>query len=141
MSKASKYFLLLLILGGAAGYYAWHLYTKPVARTTEVKTDFSVASEVLFADFETDEVSANTKYLDKFIEVKGTVRSKSTDEMGVNVVLEAGNDFFGINCAMEKGQEDIIGKVNEGDAITVKGKCAGFNGDVVLVNGILVLEK
>jgi hypothetical protein len=138
MSKSSKVFFILLILAGAGGYYAWYLLTKPVANTGDVKTELSVSSSELFSDYEIDEVAANVKYLDKFMEVSGQVRSKSTDEMGVNLVLEAGNDFFGINCAMEKGQEEIISTFNEGDEIIVKGKCAGFNGDVVLVNGILV---
>lgn len=138
MSKGFKISIVLLIVVMAGGYYAWHLYNKPVASTLEVKTDYTVQSKVLFADFEADETAANAKYLDKFIEVSGVVRSKNQDEMGVNLVLEAGNDFFGINCAIEKGQEEAVEKVKDGDQVTIKGKCAGFNGDVVLVGGIIV---
>lgn len=138
MSKGLKVLIVILIAIAGGGYYAWHLYNKPVASTVEVKTELAVTSEALFSEYESDEAAANAKYLDKFIEVTGVVRSKNQDDMGVNLVLEAGNDFFGINCAIEKGQEAAVETINEGDKVTIKGKCAGFNGDVVLVGGIVV---
>lgn len=134
-----KMILFLLILAVAGGiYYGWHLYTRKVDSTTVLKTDHVVAPEELFKAYTEDETTAMAEFSGKVLELHGIVRSTDSDSLGWNLVMEAGDDFFGINCAMEVGQGERMKSVSAGDSIKIKGKCSGFNGDVVLVQCIVL---
>lgn len=134
-----KTIFILLILAVAGGvYYGWHLYSRKVDSTTVLKTDHVIAPDELFRAYSEDETSAMTKFSGKILELNGVVRSTDNDSLGWNLVMEAGDDFFGINCAMEAGQEERMKSVSEGDSLKIKGKCSGFNGDVVLVQCIVL---
>lgn len=133
-----KTIFFILILGVAGGvYYSWYLYNRKVESTTVLKTDFVIAPDELFKAYSEDEKAAMAKFSGKILELQGVVRSTGSDSLGWNLVMEAGDDFFGINCAMETGQEKRMKAVLAGDPIKIKGKCSGFNGDVVLVQCIV----
>ena len=47
-------------------------------------------------------MEANSKYLDKIIEVSGVVKESTTDENGMtSLTLESGNDMFGVICQLD----------------------------------------
>ena len=127
---------ILVVLGGS---YAYYLYNKPVADTTNIDATYSITADDLFSQFEVDETSANAKYLGKIIEVKGKVREFSIGDSGeLNLVLASGSDFFGINCGLSKGQSAEYKNYKQGDSITIKGECSGISMDVVLTRCVIV---
>lgn len=136
MKKTILYLLILAVAGGV--FYGWYLYTRKVDSTTVLKTDFVIAPDELFKAYSEDETAAMAKFSGKVLELNGVVRSTGSDTLGWNLVMEAGDDFFGINCAMEAGQAERMKSVSAGDSINIKGKCSGFNGDVVLVQCIVL---
>lgn len=135
MKKTILFVLILAVAGGV--YYGWYQYTRKVDSTTVLKTDIVIAPDELFKSYSEDEAAAIAKFSGKVLELSGIVRSTGSDSLGWNLVMEAGDDFFGINCAMEAGQEESMNAVVAGDSIKIKGKCSGFNGDVVLVQCIV----
>lgn len=136
MKKTIVYLLILAVAIGV--YYGWYIYNRKVDSTTALKTDLVIAPEDLFRSYSEDETTAMTKFSGKILELYGVVRSTGNDSLGWNLVMEAGDDFFGINCAMEAGQEEGMQSVTVGDSLKIKGKCSGFNGDVVLVQCIVL---
>lgn len=134
-----KLLIIILILIAGAASYGYYLYNKPRSGAADMKTAYKVDAKSLFAEFNTDENTANGKYLGKAIEVSGTVRSVETDDRGtMNVAIET-NEMGAVNCQFEKKEK--MPALKEGSNVVVKGVCSGFLLDVVLVDCEILNEK
>lgn len=129
MKKALPIVFILVLVGGGIAYY---MYNKPVEGAGSMDTDFKITSTELFSEFETNETASNEKYLDKAIEVTGTIQSVTSDENGLSVFLDGGM-MFGIKCEYDPNAEHKRTNFKKGESITVKGVCTGMLSDVVLV--------
>lgn len=129
LKKALLAILVLGLIGLAVGYYLWN---KPHENIEAAKPDIAVSAADLFAAFETDENAANAEYLDKIIEVSGTVAESGTNEDGsARVVLESGG-MFGVACSLDPLTKHPRTVFPVGEQIRLKGKCSGYNLDVQL---------
>ena len=98
------------------------------------KADVAISAPDLFAEFSADEATANTSYLDKVIQVEGTVKEVSQSADGLTkVTLESGDDMFGVICQLDQLSEHKRTDFQTGESVTFKGKCTGMLMDVVLV--------
>src|SRR5690606_11904509 len=96
--------------------------------------DFVVAAPAFFSEFELDETAANLKYLDKVIEISGSVRSFSKDEEGiVSITLGTDNELSGVICQLDQLTTHKRTTFESGEAVKFKGICTGMLMDVVLV--------
>lgn len=110
--------LIIVICGCGVVYYMLH---KP-ADKVEDHSSIAVAAGTLVKEFSADEKKANEKYLNKVIEVSGTVsESEKNQDGGVMIVLETGDPMAGIQCAMR----DKTTTSSKGQNITIKGFCSG----------------
>ncbi len=129
-----KYLIILAILAVAGMVIGYSIYNKPHQNIAKAGSDFQMTATELFDSFEADEAAANKKYLDKIIEVSGTVREVKTGEEGsATVILEAGSMMFGVSCQLDPLTKHKRTDFKEGEAIILKGKCTGILMDVVLV--------
>jgi hypothetical protein len=134
-----KILLAVLVIALLGGGYAWYLYNKPVADTGDLDAALTVTADQLFSDFESNETDANKKYLGKIIRVNGTVKDVSIGDGGeLNLVMNSGNDMFGVNCGLSKGQETAYKDYQVGDSISIKGECTGLSLDVVMTRCVIV---
>lgn len=126
-------FLCLAAIGGGVGYYMWN---KPHQKAEDVKGIVVTVSEVA-NEFTTDQKKAEANYLDKVIEVAGTVNEVNENQDGQLLLMLGGEDpTASVQCAMrDKGIS-----VKEGDAVKVKGFCSGLSlfDDVMLTDCVLV---
>lgn len=135
-----KWIKVLLIAGGIGligglGLLYW-IFNKP-HRDVAKEKGIQLTAQQLFDAFRNDEATANKLYLDKAIELSGTVADVSTNQEGQKVVNFSTNDpFFTINCTFKTDP----GNLQPGDAIVFKGICTGFIPDasVVINEGVLV---
>ncbi len=136
MKKYLKYIILLVFIGGAFGFY---MYNKPHKNISKAKTDLELSAIQLFADFENNEADANTKYLDKVMEVEGVVKEITKDENGLtSITLDAGGEMFGVICQMDNLAKHKRTDFKEGETVKFKGICTGVLMDVVLVRCVEV---
>jgi tRNA_anti-like len=130
IKKLSLLFILLLAVAGGVGYY---LYNKPVAKTTELKADFTLSSTELYNAFDADEEAANKKFNDKVIVVSGKVSEVDlSDAQKIAVMLDTGSPMGYINCSFYNEEIARVRNVVKGSAVTIKGKCTGKLADVIL---------
>jgi len=123
--------LALGIIGGGIGY---NMYNKSHDDLNASSADFSVTPKVLFEEFETDETSANTKYLDKTIEVKGIIKSL---ELSTNsIYLDTGNEMYAIKCEFENSVG--LNSYEAGSEVIIRGVCSGLLMDVVLNRCVII---
>lgn len=106
-----------------------------------LKTDFYIEATDLYSEFEADEQAATGKFGGKIVEVSGSVETKERNEWG-NVTITFIDPFNGVTCTIDSLQElsqpEMIGKVKEGDRITVKGRCDGMLTDVKIVRCVIL---
>jgi len=105
---------------------------RPASKTVQKeKPEFIFEASALVKEFETDEQTANTLYLDKIIEVSGTVDDITEDETVIIVTLKDPGSISGILCSFDKS---TVASENfeKGEKIDVKGICTGYLMDVVL---------
>lgn len=126
MKKYIIVIVVLLLLGLLGGTY---MFNKPLENISTMKTDFQMDASSLLAAFEENETSANTKFLDKVIEIKGIVQKSENKDGKHTIYIDADNAMSGVIFQLEDAEEGI--KV--GDEITLKGICTGYLMDVVLV--------
>ncbi|MBX2906429.1 MAG: hypothetical protein KF744_10355 [Taibaiella sp.] len=110
--------VLLAAIGVGTGIYLF--YKKP--ETVDDKKGIAVTAIELAKEFGANEQAANTKYLNKVIEVSGVVsETEQNQDGGLMVILDTGDPMAGVQCAMrEKGIQ-----VQKGKEMTIKGFCSG----------------
>jgi RecJ-like exonuclease len=122
---------LIVVLSGIC--IAVYLYYEEAVDTGSVKPDFIITATQLQKEFESDEAAASSKYINKVLQVSGTIASiKQTEGSNVNITLKTESDLSSVICTFPASR--ITSKINEGEEITVKGQCSGFLMDVLLNN-------
>jgi hypothetical protein len=115
MSKKVKIIfvsLVVIALVGLLGYnYVMHGGERNLA--TE-KTDFTVTSANITAEFTKDIEASNKKYLEKAVAITGTITSANATEVIIdNVII----------CNLKK----LDSSIKKGQAVTVKGRIVGYD--------------
>jgi hypothetical protein len=139
MKKLWKYILIVGIIGIiTAVIVSLYVFRKTDDSVAKQTPDFKLSCSQIVSEFEKDEPQANTKYLDKIIEVEGTIAELSSDTSGVNIILRDENETSGICCSFGKSQKIDITELKLGSKIVIKGICTGYLMDVVLNRGAIV---
>ncbi len=134
-----KTFILIGILALVGFMMGLYIYNKPHKNMNRTSADINIEALELFQAYEGNEEAANQMYLDKVIQVQGTIRAIEKDETGqVNVTLDTGSDLFGIRCQMDELSDPANFSALKGEKITLKGICTGMLMDVVLVRCVKV---
>ena len=137
MKKWKKIVLIIIVLGVlGAGSVVLYVYLKPHRDVLNEK-GVQLSAQKLFDAFKANEADANTKYLDKAIELTGEVADITTNQDGNTVVNFKTNDpLFMINCTFKTKP----GELKPGQNITFTGICTGYipDANVVINEGVLV---
>jgi len=129
-------FVLVLILLGISGFGVYHYLWRANDPMKGQKSDYQVLAHEWVEEFKINEQAANQKYADRIVEAKGVVRDVLTDSLGgVNIILETGDSFMGVNCSMESGQA----KPSKGsDTLVVRGAFSAYTMDVCMTRCVIV---
>lgn len=131
-----KALLIIGLLGLLALAYGLYEYQRPVGSLTNEVANFSLPASTFFQEFEADENAANAKYLDKIIRVTGQVKGTDFEGDSPNIVLETGDEMFGVVCQLDPTKA-LPTQLAVGTTVNIKGNCTGKLMDVVLVNCII----
>lgn len=116
--------------------YGLFVYYKPT-RDVKEEAGIKISAEAIFDSFTVNENKANQLYLNKAIEVSGTVAEIKKNQEGQAVVyLRTSDPIFGVNCTFKEDP----GSVAPGKTIRFKGICTGYLSDVIINQGIIVKD-
>jgi hypothetical protein len=105
----------------------------------KAKPDFIITATLLQKEFEDDEAAASSKYINKILEVTGTIASiKPADKQIISISLNTASGLSSIICTFEAINDPS--RLRNGDEITLRGECSGFLMDVLL-NNCALIEK
>jgi len=133
--KIALFVVFFIALGGILA--ALIMYNKKHTDTAKAKPDFVVTATLLQKEFEDNETDASTKYINKIVEVTGTIASvKQSENKSVNITLITGSDMSSVICTFTTLADPATLKA--GDAVTIRGECSGYLMDVLLNNCSLI---
>lgn len=124
--------LLVLVLAGAG--WGWYLYDKPHRSAAGVSADVTITADSLYHQYQTNERSADQRFMGKVIKVSGhlaEIQRSGNSEIWI-LAAEAGA-AGGINCQLFAGTT-VDHEPKPGDAVILKGRCTGFLMDVNLTD-------
>lgn len=124
-----KIILIVLVIVVAAAGFAYYKYNEKNPDFAAEKPDVTVDALALIAAFEKDSASANRQYLDKIIQVSGTV--KSVDTSGV-IFLGNAEQQSSIVCGLDERHREDLKQAAVGSTITVQGKYTGYKAETML---------
>ncbi|MEE9407954.1 MAG: hypothetical protein V3V28_07760 [Polaribacter sp.] len=139
--KTKKIIISIFILGFIGAFVAYKMYNKPHVNVANEKADITLTANKILADFSTDETTANTKYLEKIVQVKGVVSKVEVEnEIGI-ITLETNDEFGSVICHLTPLASKNITKIKERQELVLKGICTGYLMDVILVKSIIINKK
>lgn len=114
-----KRLILIILIGamiaGAAFLYVWY---KPHRNIQNEKSKFSLTAGSLHEAYLADEANANSLYLDKTIEISGTI---SDVKEGIIIL----NDLVVCNLLEGEGMKAV--QLGQGKKVSIKGRVTGFD--------------
>ena len=113
MKKVGIAILVLVIIGGAIGFY---LYNKPHRDYQEEEPSYTLNANELAISYAEDQTQANALYLDQVVVVEGVIIEKQ--EKGL--IIEP-------NIFVTVRDTSFLRKVQEGDEIGIKGRVLGYD--------------
>lgn len=119
---------ILVIFGGYLGYRG---FDRKKADVKEMEPEFQVTADELMTSYEADEAGADVNYLDKIIEVTGTVDEVITNEDNSVTVALTTSGLGRVNCTLRKTESSDI---ESGTEMTLRGECKGYLIDVIMTN-------
>jgi hypothetical protein len=113
--------LILIVVAAIIGY---RIYSRQTPDVVQDDPDVTVTAKDLIAAFEKDTAAAFKMYVDKIVEVTGTI--KSVDTSGAVVMGEEGTPsevVIGLDRRHIKDAE----KIKVGSVAVLQGICSGYN--------------
>ena len=105
-----------------------------IAATDDGKTT-TINAFQLVDDYKNNEVAADERYKGKVLEVSGSIESIGKDLMDTMYVSFGGGGKFElrrVQCFFDDSETDKLAKLSKGQWITIKGRCDGLMGNVLL---------
>jgi len=135
--KIALFVVLIIAISGILA--ALILFNKKHPDTAKAKPDYVINATALQKEFEDNEKTASARYINKILEVSGTIASLTpADSNHLNISLKTGSDLSSVICTFT-GINDPS-KFKPGDVITLRGECSGFLMDVLLNNCATIIN-
>ncbi|MDP3357752.1 MAG: hypothetical protein Q8S41_00260 [Lutibacter sp.] len=129
--------LIVLVLIIISLFFIINLYNKPFIDIKKSNPELEVTAQEILDDYLADEYSANEKYVDNLIQIKGEIAEISFDK-GISIItLKDRSGFSSIICHMLPETNLNVLKLKKGSQITIKGVCTGYLFDIMMVRCIL----
>lgn len=131
---------IFIIISIACIIGVYYVFNHKEIDTRKAKTEISITTNELFKDFNSDKEESLDQYIEKAMEIKGTLY-QVTHRGGKYSLLLRGNQIDKlVLCEMQKDQASIVESLKIGDEVKVKGILKGFLMDAILLNCIVLEE-
>ena len=115
-----------------------NIYNTPHLDIEKSKADLIITAQNLLDDYQKDENSANKKYVDNLIQIKGVISKISINDGSSIITFNDANGESSVMCHMSPDQNLNVLKLKKDSQIAIKGICTGYLLDVIMVRCVLV---
>ena len=139
MRKMTKliYAIAVVAITALGGYYYVFVYSKTHHRNVQSEKGIVIQADSLSAAYQADEKNANALYLNKAVEISGTIVSIDKNQEGkITLIIGRADSFSNVSVTLIS-TTPISQKI--GETITIKGVCTGALSDVIITEGVVKL--
>ena len=139
MRKMTKliYAIAVVAITALGGYYYVFVYSKTHHRNVQSEKGIVIQADSLSAAYQANEKNANALYLNKAVEVSGTIVSIDKNQEGkITIILGRSDSFSNVSVTLIS-TAPLTQKI--GETITIKGVCTGALSDVIVTEGVVKL--
>lgn len=138
MKKIIATIFIILILAVASIWYFIFYRPTHYKRDITVEKYIGINAADIVKEFQTNEDSANKKYLNKIIQVTGVVGDAKKNQNGKMVLtLNGADNMSNVICTLQSDNATAT----TGTTVTLKGICTGYLMDVIIIDAILIDNK
>ena len=123
MKKRTVVLLVIFLLLAVGGYIAYTMYDERTPDIVNGEPDVAIDAASLLAAFEKDTAAAKSRFLDKVVQVKGTV--KSIDTTGAIVLGDEGTPSE-VVIGLDRRHLRDFEKLKIGNTAILQGVCSGY---------------
>lgn len=132
--KLKKPALVLLLIIAVAFFVTYKMWNKERRDVTDEK-GVEITAVQLVKEFQDNEAEANKKYLDKAMQVSGSIaKIEKNQEGNITVLLASDDAFAGVFCTLKENSLNL----KDSSRVVIKGLCSGMLSDVRLREAIVV---
>jgi len=137
MRKMTKliYAIAVVAITALGGYYYVFVYSKTHHRNVQSEKGIVIQADSLSAAYQANEKNANALYLNKAVEISGTIVSIDKNQEGKITLIIGRSDSFSNVSVTLISTTPISQKI--GETITIKGVCTGALSDVIVTEGVV----
>jgi hypothetical protein len=145
MNKIIKIGLILLAIGLVAAALVWKFYVnKPQDDIEKATPSYSLTTEGIWSQYNTERKIADSLYNNQVIEVTGNLSRIDKNDSLVSVIfVMAADSMFGdktIACQMYKKHNDEAGALTVGAKVKIKGVCIGYDDTDIKFNKCSIVK-
>lgn len=137
MRKMTKliYAIAVVAITALGGYYYVFVYSKTHHRNVQSEKGIVIQADSLSAAYQANEKNANALYLNKAVEISGTIVSIDKNQEGkITLIIGSADSFSNVSVTLIS-ITPITQKI--GETITIKGVCTGALSDVIVTEGVV----
>ena len=129
------YAIAIVAITALGGYYYVFVYSKTHHRNVQSEKGIVIQADSLSAAYQANEKNANVLYLNKAVEVSGTIVSIDKNQEGkITLIIGSADSFSNVSVTLIS-TTPISHKI--GETITIKGVCTGALSDVIITEGVV----
>jgi hypothetical protein len=145
MNKIIKIGIILLAIGLVAAALVWKFYVnKPHDDIEKATPSYSLTTEGIWSQYNTERKIADSLYNNQVIEVTGNLSRIDKNDSLVSVIfVMAADSMFGdktIACQMYKKHNDEAGALTVGAKVKIKGVCIGYDDTDIKFNKCSIVK-
>ena len=137
MRKMTKliYAIAVVAITALGGYYYVFVYSKTHHRNVQSEKGIVIQADSLSAAYQANEKNANALYLNKAVEISGTIVSIDKNQEGkITLIIGSADSFSNVSVTLIS-TSPLTQKI--GETITIKGVCTGALSDVIVTEGVV----
>jgi preprotein translocase subunit YajC len=140
MRHKQKLLFIVLLVISLVIFFVIRQYNKPHIDVFNSTPDIVTNSHVLLDEFQKNESLANSKYLDKIVQINGRISKIEASENN-DIIVTLINDISTLGtviCHLSSKENKKLNNLKEGQNVVIKGICTGYLMDVILIRCSLV---
>ena len=131
------YAIAVVAITALGGYYYVFVYSKTHHRNVQSEKGIVIQADSLSAAYQANEKNANALYLNKALEISGTIVSIDKNQEGkITLIIGRPDSFSNVSVTLISTAA-LSQKI--GETITIKGVCTGALSDVIVTEGVVKL--
>jgi len=132
------YAIAVVAITALGGYYYVFVYSKTHHRNVQSEKGIVIQADSLSSAYQANEKNANALYLNKAVEISGTIVSIDKNQEGkITLIIGSADSFSNVSVTLIS-TAPLTQKI--GETITIKGVCTGALSDVIVTEGVVKIK-